>query len=77
LHFPFSRPCSEHFPPTLSIGLHYNPLYTYPSSYPANLCSLSIDCALHPWRWRHHDHSEMLVSNHQPTQCKNPENLTF
>jgi hypothetical protein len=35
LQFPFSKPCSRKFAQTLSIGSHYNPSYSYLSSYPA------------------------------------------
>jgi len=38
LHFPLFRPCSWHFPLTLSIGLYHNPLYPYTSSFSVYIC---------------------------------------
>jgi len=46
LHFPFSRTCSGHFPPTLSIDIHYNPPSPSPSSYSADITAHLIPL---PW----------------------------
>jgi len=81
LHFSFSRPCSEHFPPTLSIGSHSNPPYPKPPHtliHWLHPCPHSCHHTLQPrTKTKEAQASKTSVSSHHTTQYNNLENQKF
>jgi hypothetical protein len=57
LHFPFPRLCSEHSPPMLSIGSHYNPPYPYPPYTQPIFIYISV----HHTHFNHEDGGSMVL----------------